>query len=94
MRNQAVESEAEPEQSGTACGGVVRLGPGVTLSDMRVAPSVDGQCLLVYCRDRIVALLCAMGSDVEAFEFANSERIGATDLLDRIAPPPADADIA
>lgn len=65
--------------------GVVRLGADVTLADMRVVPSADGQYLLVYCRERIVALLCSMGSDVEAFEFGNAERICALDLLDRVA---------
>jgi hypothetical protein len=64
---------------------IVRLAPDVTLADMRVEPSADGQCLLVYCRDRIVALFCAMGSDVEAFEFGNAERICAMELIDRLS---------
>lgn len=65
---------------------VVRLGADVTLADLRIAPSVDGQCLLVYCRNRIVALLCAMGSDVEAFEFADATRMDAMELLECLAP--------
>jgi hypothetical protein len=77
--NQAADCQTAPS------GGVVRLGDDVTLADMRVVPSADGQCLLVYCRERIVALLCSMGSDVEAFEFGNSERICAMELLDRVA---------
>jgi hypothetical protein len=53
---------------------VVRLAPDVTLADMRVAPSADGQCLLVYCRDRIVALLCSMGSDLSLIHISEPTR--------------------
>jgi len=63
---------------------VVRLDADVTLADMRVVTSGDGQCLMVYCRDRIVALLSAMGSDVETFEFGDSERMCAMELVDRV----------
>ncbi len=64
---------------------VVRLDADVTLADMRVVPSSEGDCLLVYCRDRVVALFSAMGCDVDAFEFGDSERVHAADLLDRLA---------
>ncbi len=64
-------------------GVTLRLGPGVTHADMRTVPSDDGQCLLVYCRQSIVAILCAMGSDVEIFEFADSTRLTLLELLEQ-----------
>lgn len=63
----------------------LRLGPGVTRADMRTVPSDDGQCLLVYCRQSIVAILCAMGSDVEIFEFADSTRLTLMEVLEQCA---------
>ena len=65
---------------------VVRLDADVTFADLRVAPSSDGQCLVVYCNDRIIALLSAMGCDAAAFEFSDATRLTMIELLDRLAP--------
>jgi hypothetical protein len=63
--------------------GIVRLDEGVSLADIRAVPSGDGQYLLVYCRQKIVAILCAMGSDVELFEFDGATRMDILDLVRR-----------
>lgn len=57
---------------------------GMTLADMRVEPSGDGQYLLIYFRRRIVAMWGPMGSDVEVFEFTDVGRITAMELIGRL----------
>lgn len=59
-------------------------GDGMTLADMRIALSADGQYLLIYCRNRIVAMLGPMGGDVDVFEFADVGRMTAMDLIGRL----------
>lgn len=56
----------------------------MTLADMRVEPSGDGQYLLIYFRRRIVAIWGPMGSDVEVFEFADAGRMTAMELIGRL----------
>lgn len=65
---------------------LVRLEVGIDLTDMRLVPSYNGHYLLIYCRQRIVAMLGPMGGDVEVFEFADVGRMTAMELIERIAP--------
>lgn len=65
-------------------GGGTGFAPGMTLADMRVETSDDGQYLLIYCRRRIVAMLGPMGGDVEAFEFADVGWMTAAELVGRL----------
>ncbi len=85
LRHPAAPIVRQPAGAGKA-GGTVRFGADVRLADMRLVPSGDGQCLLIYCRWRIVAIHGVMGSDVEAFEFADAGRLDALELMERIAP--------
>lgn len=57
---------------------------GMTLADMRIEPSDDGQYLLIYCRQRVVAMLGPMGSDVDVFDFVDVGRLTAAELIDRL----------
>lgn len=70
----------------TAGNELVRLEIGVGLTDMRLVPSYNGHYLLIYCRQRIVAMLGPMGGDVDVFEFADVGRMTAMELIERIAP--------
>lgn len=85
LRHPAAPIVRQPVGAGKA-GGTLRFDPEVSLADMRLVPSGDGQCLLIYCRWRIVAILGVMGIDVEAFEFADAGRLDAMELMERIAP--------
>lgn len=64
--------------------GTAAPGARMTLADMHVEPSGDGQYLLIYCRWRIVAMLGPMGGDVEVFEFADVGRMTAVELVERL----------
>ena len=57
---------------------------GMTLADMRVGISDDGQYLLIYHRRLIVAMLGPMGGDIEVFEFADAGRMTAVELVTRL----------
>lgn len=65
---------------------LVRLEVGVGLTDMRLVPSYNGQYLLIYCRQRIVAMLGPMGGDADVFEFVDAGRMTVMELIERIAP--------
>lgn len=54
------------------------------LTDMRIEASDDGQYLLIYCRQRVVAMLGPMGADVEFFEFADAGRMTALELIEKL----------
>jgi hypothetical protein len=56
----------------------------MTLADMRIEASRDGQHLLIYCRQRVVAMLGPMGCDVEEFEFADVGRMTMAELIGRL----------
>jgi len=68
-------------KTGAAFDGVAIPELGMTLADMWVAQSSDGQYLLIYCRRRIVAMLGSMGGDVEMFEFADVGRVTVVELM-------------
>lgn len=63
---------------------VLRLESMVTLADLSVAPSDDGQCLFVLCREQVVAMVCVTGSDVDVFEFSDATRLEVGELLERL----------
>lgn len=65
-------------------GEVIRLAEGTVLDHFNLQVSDDGQCLMVYCADNLVAMHSAMGSDVEEFHFPDGTRYSLMDLIKRI----------
>ena len=63
----------------------VRLGAGLGLPDLAVGASDCGQCLMLTCGGELIALIGAMGSDVETVEFADGSRYRVEELMDRVA---------
>lgn len=63
----------------------VRLGPGLGVADLALGASDCGQYLMLTCGGELVALIGAMGSDVEAVEFADGARYRVEELMDRVA---------
>lgn len=63
---------------------VVRLAEGTVLDHFNLQVSDDGQCLLVYCADDLVAMHSAMGSDVDVFHFPDGTRYSLMELIRRI----------
>ena len=63
----------------------VRLGVGFGLADLAVRASGCGQYLMLTCGGELVALISAMGSDVETVEFADGGRYRVEELMDRVA---------
>lgn len=63
----------------------VRLGPGLGVADLALGASDCGQYLMLTCGGELVALIGAMGSDVQAVEFADGARYRVEDLVDRVA---------
>ena len=62
----------------------VRLGAGIGLADLAVETSGCGQYLLLTCRGALLALVGAMGSDVEFVEFADGRSYLVEELLDMV----------
>jgi hypothetical protein len=65
--------------------GTVRLGAGLGLPDLAVGASDCGQYLMLTCGGELIALIGAMGSDVETVEFADGSRYGVEELMDWVA---------
>ncbi|MBI5898252.1 MAG: hypothetical protein HZB40_03390 [Rhodocyclales bacterium] len=65
--------------------GTLRLAAGIGLADLAVESSDCGQYLMLKCGELLVALVGAMGSDVEAVEFADGTRYRVEDLMDMVA---------
>ena len=63
----------------------VRLGAGFGLPDLAVGTSDCGQYLMLTCGGELIALIGAMGSDVETVEFADGSRYRVEELMDRVA---------
>ena len=53
--------------------------------DLAVGASDCGQCLMLTCGGELIALIGAMGSDVETVEFADGSRYRVEELMDRVA---------
>ncbi|MBI5107180.1 MAG: hypothetical protein HZA62_00390 [Rhodocyclales bacterium] len=62
----------------------VRLAVGFGLADLAVEASDCGQYLMLMCGETLVALVGAMGSDVEAVEFADGGRYRVEDLMEMV----------
>ena len=58
---------------------------GLGLPDLAVGASDCGQYLILTCGGELVALIGAMGSDVETVEFADGSRYRVEELMDRVA---------
>ena len=63
----------------------VRLGAGFGLPDLAIDASDCGQYLMLTCDGELIALIGAMGSDVETVEFADGSRYRVEELMDRVA---------
>ncbi|MBN8477291.1 hypothetical protein [Sulfuritalea sp.] len=63
----------------------VRLGAGFGLPDLAIGASDCGQYLMLTCGGELIALIGAMGSDVETVEFADGSRYRVEELMDRVA---------
>lgn len=63
---------------------VLKLAEGITLNHFDVDVSADGQCLLIYCADSLVAMHSAMGSDVKEFHFSDGSRYSLIELVRRL----------
>ena len=55
------------------------------LGDLKVSPSNDGQYLLLYAGQKLLAIYGAMGADPEVVEFADGSRFAVDTLLDLVA---------
>ncbi|OHC66770.1 MAG: hypothetical protein A2045_04410 [Rhodocyclales bacterium GWA2_65_20] len=60
------------------------LSAGVALTDLAVRHSADGQYLLIYCGDELVAMYGAMGGSAETVRFSDGQCYSIEDLLDSI----------
>lgn len=65
-------------------GPILKLEDGTTLDHFNLDVSEDGQCLMVFCMDDLVAMHSAMGSDVEEFHFSDGTRYSLTELIKQI----------
>ena len=59
----------------------VRLTAGITLGDLTLAHSHDGQYLLIYCGEEVLAIYGAMGGSVETIEFADGGCYSVEEML-------------
>lgn len=65
-------------------GQILKLADGTTLDHFNLQVSEDGQCLMVYCFDDLVAMHSAMGSDVDEFHFPDGTRYSLLELIRRL----------
>ena len=64
--------------------GELQFANGITLDDFAMANSQDNQCLLIYCRQQLVAWCSSMGGDVTSFSLADGERYTLGEMVERI----------
>lgn len=76
------ETEEQPENESP---GPTRRGDSVIPRDLNVSRSDDGQYLLLYAGQRLLAIYGAMGADPEFVEFADGRRFAVDTLLDLVA---------
>jgi hypothetical protein len=87
MNNATLSSDGQSLISGLAGteSATVRLAVGLGLADLAVEASDCGQYLMLMCGGTLVALVGAMGSDVEAVEFADGGRYRVEDLVEMVS---------
>lgn len=84
-------TEAMPEFVGTANRtGIEATATGAQIGiaipgDLKVSPSDDGQYLLLYAGQKLLAIYGAMGADPEVVEFADGSSFAVDALLDLVA---------
>jgi hypothetical protein len=71
----------DPTDVSQAASHAGNLEPG----DLAVSRSDDGQYLLLYAGQTLLAIYGAMGADPEYVEFADGQRVAVDDLLDMVA---------
>ena len=76
--------ELSPRDDGAGEATTIQLGQGLGLADLAVEASDCGQYLMLMCGETLVALVGAMGSDVEAVEFADGGRYRVEDLMEMV----------
>jgi hypothetical protein len=75
------EADSKHADQGGGLSYVMGLVPG----DLAVSRSDDGQYLLLYAGQTLLAIYGAMGADPEFVEFADGGRYAVDDLLDMVA---------
>lgn len=80
----ADRTEADERDDMKIGGHILRLAEGITLDQFDIDVSDDGQCLLIYCTDALVAMHSAMGSDVKEFHFSDGSRYSLVELVRQI----------
>lgn len=68
----------------TDANGVANPAEGLIIGDLSVGHSDDGQYLLLYAGQTLLAIYGAMGADPEFVEFADGGRFAVDDLLDMV----------
>lgn len=78
------DDSVSPDSQSTGGALIVRLGAGIGLVDLAVEVSDCGQYLMLTCQGALVALIGAMGSDVESVEFADGSSYRVEELMDLV----------
>lgn len=76
---------SEANSNGTDDDGAANPAGGLVVGDLLVGRSDDGQYLLLYAGQTLLAIYGAMGADPEFVEFADGGRFAVDDLLDMVA---------
>ncbi|MDP2136003.1 MAG: hypothetical protein Q8J99_20560 [Sulfuritalea sp.] len=76
---------SEANSNGTDGDAVATPAGGLVVGDLSVGRSDDGQYLLLYAGQTLLAIYGAMGADPEFVEFADGGRFAVDDLLDMVA---------
>lgn len=79
-----LDDSLSPGSQSTGEAPIVRLGAGIGLADLAVEASDCGQYLMLTCQGALVALVGAMGSDVESVEFADGGSYRIEELMDLV----------
>lgn len=74
------EAESRHSDQGEELSYVIRLIP----DDLSISRSDDGQYLLLYAGQTLLAIYGAMGADPEYVEFADGGRFAVDELLDMV----------
>ncbi|OHC66906.1 MAG: hypothetical protein A3H93_15970 [Rhodocyclales bacterium RIFCSPLOWO2_02_FULL_63_24] len=69
----------------SGAGDTLRLAAGVTLDHLALAHSHDGQYLLIYCGEELLAIYGAMGGNVATIEFADGGCYSVEEVLGLVA---------
>ncbi len=84
--NEEVVDDGEAGQASSEnTTGIVRLADCIGPADLAVEASDCGQYVMLMCGSNLVAVIGAMGSDVEVVEFADGRSFRVEELMDLVA---------